>query len=288
MSGRVVVMEDGDEVHVGESGRRDGPTIILCDGIGCDGYIWRYIKTAFEPAFRLLHLHYRGHGLSPVPADPTTLCVEQFARDIWQVADAFEADRVILWGHSMGVQVILEAAHLQPHRVGALIPMCGAYERPLDTVRNGAGGVLLPVISSLLFARPDALRRLWRRVVPSEFSYKLAATAEINAKMIRREDFFPYLEHLARMDPVVFVQVLNNLAVHSARSYLGELAMPALVFAGSRDNMTPPFLAEDLCRQLPDAALCVIPGGSHAAPVELPDLVTLRAERFLRHRGIMP
>ena len=187
----------------------------------------------------------------------------------------------------MGVQVILEAAHLQPDRVIALIPMCGAYERPLDTARNGAGGVLLPVISSLLFARPDALRRLWRRIVPSEFSYKLAATAEINAKMIRREDFFPYLEHLARMDPVVFVQVLNNLAVHSARGYLGELAMPALVFAGSRDNMTPPFLAEDLCRQLPDAALCVIPGGSHAAPVELPDLVTLRAERFLRHRGIM-
>jgi len=59
------------------------------------------------------------------------------------------------------------------------------------------------------------------------------------------------------------------------------------VIAGARDSMTPSQLSEELTHLLPDAELLVVPAGSHTAPIELPDLVTLRAERFFRARGIL-
>ncbi len=287
MSTRVVVASDGTDLSVRVSGQPDGPTLLLCDGIGCDGYVWKYIRRAFESRCRIIHFHYRGHGLSAVPTDFDSLTIERCATDAWEVLDACGVDDVILWGHSMGVQVILEAAHMHPDRVRAVLPMCGAFERPLDTLGGGAGVRLLPVISSAIFARPDTLRRLWAKWVPTELAYKIAVATEINARMIQRDDFAPYLDHLGRMEPVVVLPMLDNQAHHTPPPLQPSNRAPAPVIAGARDSMTPSQLSEELTHLLPDAELLVVPAGSHTAPIELPDLVTLRAERFFRARGIL-
>ena len=35
---------------------------------------------------------------------------------------------------------------------------------------------------------------------------------------------------------------------------------------------------------IPDAELLVVPGGTHVAPIEIPELINLRLERFLDQR----
>ncbi|MCO4763883.1 MAG: alpha/beta hydrolase [Myxococcales bacterium] len=288
MSSHVIDAADGTPLSVRVTGQEGAPVVVLCDGIGCDGYIWKYVQRDFGDRLRFIHPHYRGHGLSALPADDATLTIEQLADDIWHVVDHFEVDNVVLWGHSMGVQVTLEAASRQPGRVRALLPTCGAFERPLDTFHgNSYASQALPWVRSFLLARPDSVRRFWQKAVPTEFSYWLATATEINGRMIRREDFSPYLEHLARMDPLVFTHLLHGVANHSTRRYLADLTMPALIFAGTRDHFTPGSLAAELAGLMPDAELCEIPGGSHTAPLELPDLVTLRAEAFLERIGIL-
>ncbi len=288
MSTHVIDAADGTPLSVRVSGTEGAPIVVLCDGIGCDGYIWKYVQRDFGDRLRFIHPHYRGHGLSALPKDDATLTIEQLADDIWHVCDQLGAENVVLWGHSMGVQVTLEAAHRQPHRVRALLPTCGAFERPLDTFHgNSIASQVLPWVRSALLARPDSARRFWERLVPTEFSYWFATATEINGRMIQREDFSPYLEHLARMDPLVFAELLHGVANHTTRPYLADLTMPALVFAGSRDHFTPGILAAELVQLLPDAVLCTIPGGSHTAPLELPDLVTLRAEAFFERIGIL-
>lgn len=289
MSERIIMTADQTALSVRVTGAEDGPAMLLCDGIGCDGFVWRYVRRDFEPWFRVIHFHYRGHGRSAMPADTSTFSVEQLAADAWHVLDTLGIDKAVLWGHSMGVQVILEAASQQPRRPLALVPVCGAFEKPLTTFRGSdLGERVLPAVSGFISGRPDAVRDIWRSVVPTDLAYWVAVATEINVRMIRREDFAPYLEHLGSMDPVVFVQLLGRLATHSARRYLPDLDVPTLVFAGSRDHFTPVQLSQNLVDLLPQAQLCVVPGGSHTAPLELPDLVGLRAERFFREQGLMP
>lgn len=280
---------DGTELSVRVLGPETGPTFLLCDGIGCNGFVWRYIVRDFAQSCRLVHFHYRGHGDSAHPTDDATLSVEQFASDAWHVLDELGIDRVILWGHSMGVQVILEAAHQRPERVVALVPMCGAFEKPLTTFHDsGMAARALPAVSSLVFGQAQTVRDVWRKVVPTEAAYWIAIATEINVRMIEREDFLPYLDHLGKMDPVIFVRLLGQLTNHTTRPYLRHIKAPTLVFAGSRDRFTPPRLSRELVDSIDDAELCVIPQGSHTAPLELPDLVTLRAEKFLRQHAILP
>ena len=41
-------------------------TIVLNDGIGCDGFVWKYLERFLSADYRLVHWHLPGHGRSPV------------------------------------------------------------------------------------------------------------------------------------------------------------------------------------------------------------------------------
>src|SRR4051812_40594439 len=53
---------DDTPIYYRVSGVADAPTVILSDGIGCDGYIWKYLERALAEHYRVIHWHYRGHG----------------------------------------------------------------------------------------------------------------------------------------------------------------------------------------------------------------------------------
>ena len=286
---------DGTLLSVRDTGLRVGPdgqpapAVLLCDGIGCDGYIWRYLRPHLEKTCRVVHFHYRGHGQSEIPHDRSTLTVEQCADDGWHVLDHLGIDRAVLMGHSMGVQVILEAGWRQPSRAVALVALCGSFERPLDTFHGSdLGHRLLPLVSGAALRWSSGLRDLWQRVVPTELAWRAAVATELNAAMVRRDDFVPYLQHMARMDPIVFVQFLEHAAEHSARAWLRSLTMPVLVVAGQKDNFTPASVSHQMAQSLPRAELCVVPAGSHAAPIELPELIELRLDTFVVRHELWP
>ncbi len=282
-----VAAADGTLLSVRLTGRHQGPLVVLCDGVGCDGYVWRYLRPVLENRCRVVHFHYRGHGQSEIPADASSLSIEQTARDLWTVVDWAGGGPVVLVGHSMGVQVLLEAAHLRPLQTQAIVPICGAFERPLDTFQGSdIGARLLPLLTGAALKYQTGLRRIWQRVVPTEWAYQIAVATEINPRMIRRDDFLPYLNHMAGMDPLVFLEFLQSVAGHSARPWLPELAMPALVIAGIQDHFTPVKLQRELAATLPCAELCEVPGGSHTAPLELPELVELRLEVWSRRYNL--
>lgn len=282
-----VAAADGTELSVRDSGRRSGPVVLLCDGIGCDGYIWRYLRPHLEKTCRVVHFHYRGHGQSAIPGDRATLTIEQCADDAWQVLERLGVQSAVLIGHSMGVQVILEAAWRQPQRATALVALCGAFERPLDTFHGSdLGHRLLPLVTGAALRWSTGLRDLWQRAVPTEWAWRLAVATELNPAMVRRDDFLPYLQHMARMDPVIFVQYLQSVAEHSARAWLRSLAMPVLIVAGERDNFTPAGVSRQMTHLLPNATYCLVPAGSHAAPIELPDLIELKVDAFARRHAL--
>ena len=68
------------------------PTLILCDGLGCDGYVWKYLQWALADTYRIVHMNYRGHGQTPLPADFGQVHIADFAADVLSVMDASETE----------------------------------------------------------------------------------------------------------------------------------------------------------------------------------------------------
>lgn len=260
------------------------PTLVLCDGVGCDGYVWKYFIPHFEDRYRLVHWHYRGHGRSGKPQDAADLGIEECAEDCRAVLDQVGTEGpVVLLGHSMGVQVILEFYHRYSDRVSALIPVTGSYGKAIDYVHDS--GMVKRLFPLLRYAASGRLRpwltRGWRRLVNSELAYWYSCTFEINEGLIRREDFFPYLEHLSRMDPEVFLRTLAGAARHTAEPYLSEIKVPTLIVAGEADQFTPYWLSRRMHAMIPNAQLLTLPMGSHTGAIELPELTNLRIDKFL-------
>jgi pimeloyl-ACP methyl ester carboxylesterase len=261
------------------------PAIILSDGLGCDGFAWKYIQKDLAKDYRLVHWHYPGHGRSPRRDDESRLSMSDLATDLLAVMDDAQIEAAVLFGHSMGVQVSLEVYRQAKERVRALGFLCGMAENPLKTFRGtDTLEVALPALQYLVSRAPRVLSKLARTVVPTRLAFAIAEKLEVNTDLIDAADFMPYLRGLSRVDPDLFVSMLAEAGRHSARDLLPSIAVPTLIIAGDQDGFTPPALSEELAKSIPGAELVMIEGGTHTAPIERPDIVKAAVDKFLRTR----
>lgn len=275
---------DGTRIHYYPVGEGE-PVLVCCDGIGCDGYIWKYVVRDLAPEMEVVRWHYRAHGSSEVPQDPSRIRIDDLCDDLLAVIDALGQRKVVLLGHSMGVQVILEFHRRYPDRVHALVPICGSYGRPLDTFHdNPLLKFAFPYLHRAVKRLGDVAQTVWNTVVDTELAYQVATHTEVNGDLIRREDFRAYFNHLASMDIRHFLGLLEDASRHDTLDHLGDIEVPTLIIAGEKDTFTPPWLSSVMHARIPESELCFVPGGTHAAPIEVPELVTLRLRRFLEQR----
>lgn len=273
--------DDGTRLFYGIRG--EGPPLVLCDGLGCDGFAWKYLQPHLAQSHRVVHWHYRGHGRSGAPRDRARIDVPALARDLGAVIDHLGLEQAALLGHSLGTQVQLEYYRMAPRRVRALVLICGSYGKITHTFHGS--DMLRQVLPTLIEAVQEhrgLARALWGRV-PASLAYRIATLSrEIDALAIREEDFQHYWEHVGLMDPDLFLAMLRLAGEHSAEDLLGRVDVPTLVVAAERDTFTPPEVSQHMAEAIPGAELMMIRGGSHAAPVEQPVTMQLRIDEFLQ------
>jgi pimeloyl-ACP methyl ester carboxylesterase len=274
---------DGTRLFCEHSG--DGPVVVLCDGIACDGFIWKYLRPALTARHRVLHWHYRGHGRSGAPVDPSRVTVSDHAADLHAVLDHMGVERATLIGHSMGTQVCLEAYRQRPERAAGLVLVCGSYGRITRTF-HGTDALVhwLPAVIDQVERHPQIARALWSRGPSELFAWGARLFGEVDALRLRSEDLVPYFEHIATLDPVMFFKMLRAAGEHSAERILTSITAPTLVVAAERDSFTPVRYAEQMARQIPDAELVMVYGASHTAPIEQPEIIDRRIVDFLERR----
>ncbi|HEY1555311.1 MAG TPA: alpha/beta hydrolase [Kofleriaceae bacterium] len=276
---------DGSPLFYESWGERGAAVpVLFCDGIGCDGFAWRYLRQDLADRFGL-HPHYRGHGRTAPPRDPARVTIEDLADDIACVLDDALVERAVLIGHSMGVQVALETYRRHRARVAGLVLVCGASSHLLRTFRGSdALEKLLPTIQKWIHRAPGVINRVTRRVLPTRLSYEIAARLEIRRELVERDDFMPYLEGTARIDARLFVAMLACASHHSADDLLPDVAAPTLVVAAERDGFTPPERSRAMAAAIPGAELLEIPDASHTAPIERPQILGSTVRDFMARR----
>ncbi|MBI5544569.1 MAG: alpha/beta hydrolase, partial [Deltaproteobacteria bacterium] len=259
------------------------PPLVMCDGLGCDGFAWKYLTRELAPRHRVLRWHYRGHGRTGLPTDLANLGIGWAADDLAAIMEAVGMEQAVVLGHSMGVQELLEVHRRHPERCSALVPICGAYGNALDTVHDDTTIKLaIPYVRRAAEAFPSLARAVSRALMPTELSLQYALWFEVNRHLVRREDFQPYFMHLAKMDPLVFLRTLQSAADHTAWDHLGRIDVPTLIVAADHDKFTPLWLSQRMHRAIPGSEMLVVPSGTHTAPIELPELISLRIERFVK------
>jgi pimeloyl-ACP methyl ester carboxylesterase len=278
---------DGTRLYVRQKLGRSPLTAIFCDGICCDGYIWKYLWDDLAPLANLCHWHYRGHGRSEAPRDPARIDVPSHAVDLDQVRRHVGDGPVVLVGHSMGCQVVLEAYRSRSENVAGLVLICGSSGRVTHTFHGTEIlARLLPKLVQMTETHQALMRGIWSRI-PVKTALKVAlATGEVDKNLLEPTDLLPYLEHATHMDFLLFLRMLLACGEYSADEFLPSIDVASLVIAGESDTFTPHALAEKMAHTLPNSELLMVRKGTHVAPLEHRELVANRVGDFLTKRAM--
>ena len=260
----------------------DRPTAILCDGIACDGFIWKYLWDDLAADMNVVHWHYRGHGRSARPADPDVIELVDHARDMDAVRRMIGHEPVVLLGHSMGCQVALEAYRLHPENVLGIVLICGSYGRITHTFRGtDVMAQLLPRVIDAVDRHTRVARGLWGHLPPAVALRIALLTGEVDRASIQPEDLLPYMKHMVDIDLPMFLRMLRSAGDHSAKDLLPKIDVPVLVLAGDRDTFTPTRYAEEMAALIPRSELHVM-NGTHVIPIERKDQVAELVRAFVK------
>jgi pimeloyl-ACP methyl ester carboxylesterase len=120
------------------------PTLVFVHGWSCDSRYWRLQVEQFARKYRVVVLDLAGHGHSGM----TRGCYSQhnFAEDVRAVVEATGSKTAILIGHSMGGEIVAQAAGLMPERVIGVIGVdtLDNIEYPLS--RREADAMVAPMV----------------------------------------------------------------------------------------------------------------------------------------------
>lgn len=276
---RSVRSSDGASLSYTFLGPDDGPVVALCSGFLCPDTWWWHLVPALENAgYRILLFHYRGIATSTLPhrTTPDAFSIPRNARDLLEIADAEGLDDLVLVGHSMGVQVMLEAFCLLRGRVRAIASLTGPYASPVRTLygrREVSYLVYEPVRLALKMTLPPVLRLGWRAAWGHLPFLGIGRAVKAFGARTSDELVASYVAHARAMDPRIAIRMAEGMHAHSAADSLHEIDVPALVVVGGKDPFTPPDLGRHMADVMREAVLRVAPNGTHGTVLEYPELV---------------
>lgn len=267
------VSVEGHQMHAVVAG--NGPDLVLIHGLSSSLREFTYgLIDALSPRYRVYAIDRPGKGWSDWPADGWRL--ETQARLVRGAALALGASRPVVLGHSYGGSVALAWAVHWPESMAALVPLSapshvrpdrlGLYYQMISHPLLAWAGV--PLISAWApdWAVGRAVRDTFAPQLPPE-DYMPRAGPELT---LRRETL--------AANGACRRHLLAEIA-HQQPHYTG-LSMPVEILHGDADTIVPaPLHAEALAREVPGAALTLMPGMGHMPHITAPEEVIAAIDR---------
>lgn len=274
---------DGVELAAYVAG--SGPLLVLASGLGGPFSAWRHQIAHFSKQFRVVSWDYRGLFESRLPAHAPVDVATQ-AGDLNDLLDHVGAERAVVVGWSMGVQVALEHYARFPDRTSHLVLINGTAGRPFSSLPLPGTQTLLPPLLRRAQRFGKGGGALLRRAAEARTGIGLmqtlsSLTTELSPEIVRE-----LFGEFSQIDLGVYLRTLHALGEHDAHELLRHVNVPSLIIAGARDLFTPKRLAERMVREIRNAELVIVPRGTHYSATEFPDFVNRHIDAFLARNPV--
>jgi len=250
-----------------------GPTVLLCNGLGTNPYAW---PALLDPAcgVRVISWNHRGVGGSQRPADPEQVGIDTFAEDAVAVLDDAGVEACVAMGWSMGVNTMFELAVLHPERVTGLVAVGGV---PGDTFSSMGAPLHIPrLVRKALTVNVARTLKVAGRPI-SAIGSRLPV-GPVTLEVLVRSGFMkrPADPLLARRAVREFLstptQWYMHLALHSSlhgRVSLRDITVPTAFVAGNHDILASAHDMRTAADRIPGATYSLL-HASHFLPMEKP------------------
>lgn len=277
-----------------------GAPLLLIHGWGMHGGMWGGVVERLAQDHRVHVVDLPGHGLSRHSEDvgETTIVGSRKLEDaskpfpnlslttydsrlrthdlrlhsIIQQLSAQFAEPLTVCGWSLGGQIALHWAQLEPHKIRrmVLVSSTPCFMQQEDWPCAMAAETLAGFAAALTENHAQTLRRfLALQVRGSDHERELLTS--LRAALLSRGE--PDLAALQ-----TGLEILRDCDLRTA---LPDITQPTLVIAGARDTLTPLAAAQYMAETMPDARLTTILGAAHAPFLSHPEIFVEQLKNFL-------
>lgn len=157
-----------------EAHGRGTPAVVFVHGWSCDRTYWRGQVSHFAQRHRVVAIDLAGHGESGL--DRRAWTMPSFGDDVVAVVNHLRLTEIVLVGHSMGGDVIVEAARRLPGRVTSLV-WVDVYATLGNTApdENAVAAFLAPFQADFATATSDFVRGMFPPGSPADLVEWVAA-----------------------------------------------------------------------------------------------------------------
>jgi pimeloyl-ACP methyl ester carboxylesterase len=230
------------------------PALVLVHGWSCDRGYWRHLVPHFAAERTVVAVDLAGHGESGT-AGRNAWTMPSFGDDVAAVVDHLDLRDLVLAGHSMGGDVIIEAARRLPGRVRGLIWL-DTYPRLAEPGDPGqAAADLTAFLAPFRADFAGATRAFVRRLFPVDADEDLVAWVAAD---------------MAAAPPEIAVDALRHAFANEPAAIAGlrDLGLPAVAI----NPAEPPSDRASLARH--GVTLSPVPGVGHFLMLEDPAAVS--------------
>ena len=242
-------------------GPPDAPALVFSNSLGTNLSLWDPQLPIFAKKFHVLRYDSRGHGQTSVTSGEYS--VEILARDVLQLLDVLNIQRVNFCGLSIGGMTGMWLAVNAPQRLQSLVlsntaPKIGNLDTWNERIRAVREGGMKAVAQQVI-----------ERWFTPEFRANHANEVAKTRRMIEGTDADGYVGSCAAVRDFDFWE------------NVGAIRPRTLVITGTHDLAAPPSDAQKLAKQIPGARYIELPA-AHISNVEAASRFTDEVSSFLR------
>jgi 3-oxoadipate enol-lactonase len=252
------VQLDDHETLVAQKGEQ-GPAVILSHSLGVDWRMWEPVMERLSHGRRVFAYDFRGHGWAA--GAPRPFSMDDLARDMGGVLDAFDVDRAHVVGLSMGGGIAQTFAARSPERVASLA-LLATTDQAFDSFEARA--------------RSGETDGMEAQVVPTLTRWFTAPALAVNGWGVQYAR-----ELIRRFDPADWAAAWRAFKGVDVQGKLAHLDAPTLVLVGEEDYSTTPEIMSGVAERIPGSTYQVLPGTPHMQTLEQPELVADALDHFL-------
>ena len=261
---------DGVRLHYQEKGI--GTPLILLHGFTSSTYSWKDVFEPLSEKFRVIAVDLKGFGFSGKPDGDYTRRGQSVL--VTHLLDTLHIDRAWLCGSSMGGEVAVNLALLNPNRVMGLI-LIDSSGIPV----SGSGSLaprylLVPVIGRVLTAFAMTSDKLVREGLSKSFYDPSKITEERVAAY--------YLPLKTRDGQRAALRARVQTGAYPFEQDLHKITAPTLIMWGAEDRLIPIEAGRKFNQLIPGSKMVVIEKCGHLAAEEVPERVVQEIRNFVK------
>jgi pimeloyl-ACP methyl ester carboxylesterase len=270
-TGRYVKV-DGMRLFYLEWGEPGAPVMVLLHGIGDNAHIWDIFANSLHPAWRIIALDQRGHGLSDWAVPPAYGC-DEYVHDLEEVIRILDLENVVLVGHSMGALHATAYAARHSAMVAALVH---ADIEPCPPEWNKK------YLRGLYHTLPEYYG------LPEEY----VARMKENSPFAEERFLYYYASHAlatgggGNLRCQYDREVLYHFDRYDLSGVLEKISCPTLVMRGAESRVMSSGVAESMTASISNASLVEIPRATHPVHTDSPHGFRDAICKFLNEHGL--